>query len=162
MSAKKTFRRIDIDAVLKDMLNAPEIPEEDRELSREEALRVMSDGFRRLLIQGYTVKGILEYLKKKDCPVKDIKQGEISSLIQSAERSMPVKRKNKHLVEKTESGNIPELNETIMHESSSRLKKTSATQREDKKKLKHFVENETIQLEKGSFSLNDDLPLDEI
>lgn len=147
MSIKKTFRRIDIDAALKELLNAPKIPEEERELSREDALKIMVDGFRNLLSQGYSIKGIVEYLKKTDCPIKDIKQGEIISLVKSTDNVAPTKRKYRRAENKTKTGNIPELKKT---------------QRGDKEEKEQPEEAETLSFEKGSFSLDDDLPLDEI
>lgn len=149
MSAKRVFRRIDINATLQKLLNAPEIPEAERELSREEALKIMTEGFRSLLNQGYSVRGIVEYLKKTDCPIKDIKQGEIASLLQSEEKTGTAKRKYQR-TEKTEAGNMPEL------------KKEDQTQRGDKKEKTQQGNTEAVNVEKGLFSLTDELPLDKL
>lgn len=158
MSIKKTFRRIDINSALKELLNAPKIPEEERELSREDALKIMTDGFRNLLSLGYSMKGIVEYLKKTNCPIKDIKQGEIFNLVKE-EKGAPTKRKYRHNTNKTTTGNIPELNATDADGLSLKLK---TTQRGSKTEKEQPEEVEILNFEKGSFSLDDDLPLDEI
>lgn len=108
MSARKTYKRQALDSVLEKMLNAPDIPEEEMELSRAEALGFLKDGFQKLMEQGYSIKRIIEYLKNSDCPVKDIKQAEILNLL-SNDKQSPEKRKNTRSTGKNKTGNTPEL-----------------------------------------------------
>lgn len=162
MCAKRTFRRTDIDAALKDLLNAPKIPEEEREVSREEALKIMTEGFRNLLNQGYSIKGIIDYLKKTDCPIKDIKQGEIVSLLNSDEGAAPVKRKYRSKTKKIETGNIPELNAPETSGFPPKLKKFDKTHQGGKGGKEQPDEVDPLNLDKGSFPLDNELPLDEI
>lgn len=150
MCAKKTFRKKDIDATLKNLLNAPEIPEAERELSREDAFKLMAEGFRALLNQGYSIKGVLNYLKGTDCPIKDIKHGEIAGLLQSEEKPGETKRKSHRTTGKTSTGNMPEL------------KETEKSRGGDKREEETLVKTEGLNAESGSFSLADELSLDEL
>lgn len=163
MSAKRAFRRVDIDTAVKKMLNAPKIPEEKRALSREEALKLLTDGFRHLFNQGYSIKEIVEYAMQSGCPIKDIKQGEIARLLQLEEKNPPSKRKHRRLTTKTEAGNIPELITTKPSEPPPKVDKINMTQRDDRKgKEDPKEEMDILDFDKGSFSLNKDLPLDQI
>lgn len=145
---KKSYTQDSVDSFVEKMLSAEAIPKDKQELTREEVLNLMTKGFTDLFRKGYSIKNIIDYMKKNDCPIKSIKQSEIEERIES----YTSRRKRKSIANKIVVNTKPKKHNKDQTQGGSGIKERLEASDEI---IEMFIDNRT-------FDIEEDCPSDEL